>query len=560
MQRLLLILFILAFHLHAISGIAPVKEKTGSVYLLSIGFSPVAPSPAGDKSYYNSCPTCLTDATGMARYFEGLNAQKKIADTVISYVYTADITLDSVFSVFNRLQKTIRPQDIFIFYYASIAWGIQSDEAGNPEGYYVINQHIKETSSRAAYSFTLRHLKMLTDRIAAQRQLIIFDTGQGEVIRPDYYRNFFSDNVAEANFSRKNRIILCPEIMSSESRDKKTNTIKGDMFNVISNMPDSFNVLRIFDSVLSTNNDRYKKFMKYWYESQLGMMVQISILKETEYLKILSAIKPGEGAGKRSLTIKVKPPEIDSNIFNRKKKVLIIATNNYQAPSWTTLRNPVNDGQDAEAVFRSLGYEVRSLYNQPKDSILNALSMLIENEVQNPYSQYIIYFAGHGYYDARQKAGYIVCNDSKEMKDKYRPTMTELGSYIDYTVLFRNLDQLNKVILITDVCFGGTSVNSLLQSNREPADPKGEADKLKNPFKKVLASGIREVDDFVRLHNGTISKNSPFATALIEVLQKQGGPLSFEELYARLKSNPHLDPTPIESSFGTEKIPNTFTF
>jgi hypothetical protein len=560
MKATLVLLLALLLHLHATcGGVVTNTEKRPTVYLLSIGFSPNKPPVQQDKMYFTPCPVCRTDATGMAQYFQQLNTNRQIADTVISYVYTSDITLDTVFNVFNRLQKSIRPEDIFIFYYASIAWGIQTDESGNPEGYYAFNGNISP-ATRATYAFTLRHLKMLTDRIAAQRQLIVFDTGMGDVIQPDYYRNFFNENIAEAKFSRKNRIILCPEIMSSESNDERTNTKKGDMFKVISNLPDSFNVLRVFDTANNTTNDRYKTFMKYWYANQVGLRAQISILRESEYLQILSAIKvDNNGDGKRGFTLKSKPPEVDSNIVNRKKKAIIIATNQYSTPSWTTLRNPVNDGKDAEAVFRSLGYDVLPLYNQPRERVLNALSELIENEVQNPYSQYIIYFAGHGYYEPRQKAGYIVCSDSR-MKDGVKPTISELSdTYIDYTVLFRNLDQLNKVILITDVCFGGISVNSMLQPHREPADPDAEANKLKNPFKKVLASGVKEVDDFIRLHNGSISKNSPFAAALLEALQN-GNTLTFEELYAKLKSNPKLNPTPIESSFGTEKMPNVFMF
>jgi hypothetical protein len=563
MKRLLLLLLLIpaALQQTAYGGVIVenAAERKGTVYLLSIGFSPLEEKPRESTRFYENCTTCITDAKGFAAYFQKLHHTKSMnADTVITYVYTSNITLDTLYSIFDKLQKRVRPEDVFIFYYASIAWGIQTDETGNQEGYYIFNTKYGETGRSQGNSFTLRHLKTLTDRIAAQRQLIIFDTGMGDVIQPDYYRNFFSDNLAEATFSKKNRIIVCPEKASSETFDQKSGTKKGDMFRLISNLPDSFNVLRLFDTTRFSYNDPYKKFMKYWYDNQVGLMVQVKILKETDYLKILSAIKEDNNSGKRGFSIKTKLPEIDSNIVNRKKKVLIVATGDYNAPSWKHLRNPVNDGRDAEKVFRTLGYEVKALYNQPKDSILSALSELVDNEVQNPYSQHIIYFAGHGFYDARQKAGYIVCHDSREMKDMGRPSMTELGSYIDYTVLFRSLDQLNKVILITDVCFGGTSVNSLLQGSRE-ANPNGEADKLKNPFKKVLASGIKEVDDFIRLHNGTVSDNSPFAAAFLDVLKKQGA-LSFEELYAKLKANQSLSPTPIESSFGTEKIPNSFTF
>ncbi len=540
-------------------GVVKKSRQNKKVYVLSIGFSPERKKTSqSDLLNIAPCPTCVKDASGMSDYFTQL-ARKKApyVDSVFTFTYTADITLDTLYNVFNRIQQQITKDDIFIFYYASIAWGLQKDDAGNEEGFYAFNNKKSAAAKDDNYAFTLRLLKTLTDRISALQQMIIIDTGSGDVILPDYYRNFFNDNLSEAIFSRKNRVILCPEKMSSESIDKKTNTPKGDLFKVISNLPDTFNVLAVFDT---TDLNARKMFYRHWYENQIGLMAHIRIIQETEYLKILTAVQHEQGDGKRGLSIRQKPAAVDSNILHRKKKVLIVATSDYAARSiWSPLRNPVNDGRDAALVFSKLGYEVTSLYNKPKDSILSAISAFIDNEVQNPYSQYIIYFAGHGYYDQRQKAGYIVCSDSREFKDAARPSMAELGSYIDYTVLFRNLDQLNKVILITDVCFGGTSLNSMLQAHRE-VDPSGETDKIKNPFKRVLASGITEVADFIRSHNGSVSRNSPFAAALFDILGKEEKSLSFEELYGRLKNNKALKPTPVESSFGTEKIPNTFTF
>lgn len=557
--RTALLLVLVAFSGQLVwAGVAPVGNKKGKrVYILSIGFSPASGQEKKDMMIFTPCSACITDADGISAYFTKLKKKPGAGiDSVISQTYTTDITLDTLYKAFAKIQSTIQPDDIFIFYYASIGWGIQMDEKGNKEGFYAIN-NLAVNKQRENYVFTLSHLKTLTDRIAAKSQLIIFDTGEGDVILPDYYRNFFSDNISEALFSKKNRVIICPEKMSSESKDPKTGVIKGDMFKVISNLPDSFNVLNLFDTL---HRASYKTFLKHWYDQQLSVQANIKIIEETEYLRLLSFVKPESGSEKRGLTIKQKPAVIDSNIATRKKKVIIVATSNYQArDNWALLRNPVNDGRDAARVFSSLGYEVIPLYNKPKDSILSAISELIDNEIQNPYSQYIIYFAGHGYYDQRQKAGYIVCSDSKPMKDMSKPSMTELNSYIDYTVLFRNLDQLNKVILITDVCFGGTSLSSMLQGNRE-TDPEGEVAKLKNPFKRVLASGIKEVDDFIRFHDGSISSNSPFAVALLDILTKEGASLSFEELYAKLKTNKHLNPTPIESYFGNERLPNTFTF
>jgi hypothetical protein len=539
------------------AGVEIKKKKGRTLYLLSIGLSYDGKRMSESNGIFDNCPTCINDAKGMEGYFSKLRKEKGGLDSVISYVYTKDISLDTLYKVFSSLQTQITQSDIFVFYYASIGWGIQPDGAGNSEGFYMLNQ-LAATANKENNVYTLRHLKQLTDRIAAQRQLIIFDTGDGRVISPDYYRNFFSDNLAEATFSKKNRVVICPEEYSFESKDSLTGEVKGDLYNVISNLPAKYNILTVFDTV--HNGEDYKNFWRYWYENQLRIRSNISIIDETQYLKVLSSLDNKQGNSKRGLTIKQAEPKVDENILTKKKKALIVATNDYAARNtWRRLQNPVNDGRDAAKIFASLGYEVTFLYNKPKDTILTAISELVDNEVQNPYNQYIIYFAGHGFYDARQKAGFIVCADSKDLANIQKPGMTELNTYIDYTVLFRKLDQLNKVVLITDVCFGGTSVNSLLQWSRE-ADPKGESEKMKNPFKKVLASGITEVDDFIRYHNGSISRNSPFAAALFEVLQKEGSSLSFEELFSKLKVKKDLVPTPIESSFGTEKIPNVFSF
>jgi hypothetical protein len=201
--------------------------------------------------------------------------------------------------------------------------------------------------------------------------------------------------------------------------------------------------------------------------------------------------------------------------------------------------------------------EVKTLFNKPRDSIMAAISELCD-DVSNPYNQYVIYFAGHGFYNTRQNAGYIVCKNSKAIKDYAKPSMVELDSYLDYTVLFKNIDAaLNKVVFITDVCFGGTSLNSLMQA-KATISPNSERDKLKNPYKRVLASGVTEVDDFIKLQNG-VSENSPFASALLDILKTKKGSLSFEDLFSEIRKK-QLCPSPIDFTFGTIAKPSEFLF
>lgn len=212
----------------------------------------------------------------------------------------------------------------------------------------------------------------------------------------------------------------------------------------------------------------------------------------------------------------------------------------------------------AAILNKDYGYEVDTLFNASGDMILEAITKLCD-DVQNPYNQYIIYFAGHGYYDPGQKNGYVVCRDSKPIKMMVKPSMVELKSYLDYTVLFKKIDaSLNKVVMITDVCFGGTALNSVLPVN-PVTDPNAGADKLKNPYKRVLASGVTKVDDFIRLQNGDISPNSPFAMALIDILKNKKQHLSFETLFADIAQK-KLSPDPVDFIFGTITKPSEFVF
>ena len=560
-----ILLFFLNNSLHA--GRIIVSNSLNKVYVISIGISREDNNITARSFYVNApCEVCLSDAKGFPVYLNDL--KKKLPgtiDSVISYSYiNADIDVDELYKTFRKIQDQAKAGDVFVFYYAGSAWGMHKNvETGNNEGFYLINNKQKDSANVARYSFTLSILKALTDRIAAQRQLIIFDTGNGQVIAPDYYKNFFSDNPAKAFFTKKNRIVICPENISSESVDEKTGVYKGDLFKVISSMPDSLNVFTFFDtedhSSQSINN--YKNFMKDWYAQQLHCRAQLKVLQEKEYLQILTAIKPDLANRKRGADGD-EPPEtgkVDSTFGSRKKKALVIATNIYEASLWRPLRNPVNDGRAvAEILQKDYGYQVDTLFNAAGDIVLDAISRLCD-DVENPYSQYIIYFAGHGYYDPKQKTGYVVCRDSKPIKELYRPSMSELKSYLDYTVLFKKIDaSLNKVVLITDVCFGGTALNSVLPINPN-IDPKAGKDKLKNPYKRVLASGITEVDDFIRLQSGEISGNSPFAMALMDILKNKKEHLSFETLFSDIAQK-KLSPDPVDFIFGSISKPSEFIF
>jgi Caspase domain len=541
------------------------------VYVISIGLSGNSQtfSKTGKFTIYSGpCPVCLTDAAGFPAYLKKLAKHIPYTiDSIIAYQYVnKDINIDTLYKAFIDVQKQAQPDDIFVFYYAGFNWGsIYNEEGRSNEGFYSINNKLVPPDNGNHYSFTLRILKALTDRIAANRQLIIFDTGHGDVIEADYYKNFFSDNPTVAYFTKKNRIVICPEYVSSDSWDEKEKVVKGDMFKVISNLPDTLNVFTLFDTSMyskASKNSDYKLFMKAWYDLQLGCAAQIKILKELDYLRLLTDIKTDKiGFGKRGGEVLEDEKQGDSSFISfakRKKKALIVATNEYDASStWAHLRNPINDGIAIGNILqKDYGYDVKTLFNMSYDSIMAAINELCQNE-DNPYNQYIIYFAGHGFYN-QLMGSYIVCRNSNPIKDFAKPEWKELDSCLNYTILFQHINaSLNKVILITDVCYGGNAFKSLPRFNTS-VNPENERHKLKNPFKKFLASGVIPVSDFIKQQNG-VSDNSPFASALLDILKNKKDYLNFEGLVSEIKNKP-LSASPIEFTFGTEAMPNEFIF
>lgn len=557
-------------------GVSPNKRsRLNKVFVISIGVSAKLNKnefniqPGTEYAVQFPCPTCVKDAKGIGQYMQALKKRlPNNIDSVISWEFTNGTAGKSnINEAFFQIQQRSTPDDVLLFYYASASWGnTLNPESNEFEGYYDLQDGNNGYNKTGA--FTLSDLKTMTDRVAARRQLLVFDTGFGDLIQTDFYKNFFSDNPAQAVFTQKERIIVCPETSSSESRDVD-GELKGDLFKLISNMPDSFHVFTLFDDQQQTmvRKSKYKKFMERWFQVQQEGFAQVKILREQQYLQILTAIKPIQSNGKRGNVVinsggkkedetKLADETLQKNAV---KKALVIATNGYDArQQWPDLRNAINDGEVFAALLKKNGYQVTIKINAPQDDLLDAITELSRSS-NNPYDQHVVYIAGHGLYDTADKAGYIVCKDSKPLKDPNNPSAKELKYYLDYTVLFRNMEQLNKVVLITDVCFGGTSMNSMLQS-KQTVDPQKNEQPQKNPYRRVLSSGIIEVDDFVKLHNGTISKHSPFAEKLLaQFRQAKSGSMSFEFLFDAL-NKPGLKPRPVEFIFGENIKPNEFVF
>lgn len=569
MLRLLLLISFFGCSLWKASAGAALKKKQ-RVFVLSIGFEGKQnwkPADKIDLFGYTYCPTCKSDATFLASYFQKINGTKdRQVDTVITRVIDGPITQDSLFAEFASLRSAMRTDDIFIFYYASGFWGSMTNAvSGQQESYYLLSTQISSEQNVSQYSFTLKTLKQLTDQLPGKDQLIVFDTGLGEVIRRDFNANFFSSDPVTASATRKNRLVLCAEKTGSESRDSADGKVKGDIVRIITSMPVANNITQLFTGKDAKGDLRYKATMTSLWNAQNCCYATIQLLSENDYLQTLLHISSNLGGAKRSTMTrpaaseKAATPSPAMLMEKRRKHAIIIASNQYQAGQlWRELVTPGNDAREIAGILKKqYGYDTTLLWNPGKKDMLRVIDEIVYNEEINPYSQYIIYFAGHGYWAPNRKLGYIVPSDALSLTDPYKPASQELDTYLDYATLFGMLNQLNKVLLITDVCFGGTSFNSLMGRQNEVNPDKDETNKSVNPYRLILASGITEVDDFVRLHDGSVSKHSPFASGLIDILKGANGKLSVETLFAQLKDR-ELNPTPVSRLFGSITEPNEF--
>lgn len=549
------------------AGVVVVRNKSSRVFVIAYGFGGSnnwKPEENAGFNGYENCSTCKTDAVYFAQYLNGLKKTSKgRIDTVISYVVNTGISLDSLFGLFNKVEKAIQPGDIFVFYYAAGGWGSSINAfTKRSESYYVLNEQFSNKEDIAKHAFTLQTLKQLTDKLSATNQLIVFDTGSGDVIQKDFQSNFFTTNTVEASITRKNRMILCAENYGAESVDPFDNNRKGDIVRIVSSMRDSVSILDLFQTTSFNNVNIYKKAMASLWREQVCCSAIVKIIKEKDYLKVLENISADNPAGKRSKITQSMVPvvKVDTSFAARKKRAIIIASDKYVASeTWEPLVTPSKDGKDIATVLKTkFGYDTTLLINPTRDMILKTIDEIAFRENANPHDQYIIYFAGHGFWEQRRKTGYIVPVNAASFQNDQLPESAELSTYIDYHVLFNNLNQLNKVLLITDVCFGGTSFNSIV-SNDFLVNPSNELTRVSNPYKRIIASGVSEVDDYIRLHDGSVSKNSPFAISLLEILKRADAKMSVERLFADLV-DAGLSPNPVSKFFGTITEPNEFRF
>ncbi len=231
---------------------------------------------------------------------------------------------------------------------------------------------------------------------------------------------------------------------------------------------------------------------------------------------------------------------------------LIFASNVYDA--FGELINPVFDA-------RTIASELEDNYNTYVDLVenptLNEAVGRIREYARKKYDDndyLLIFFAGHGTYDEVFKEGYVVFRDSKT-DDVAKSTYM---SHSNLRTMINNIP-CNHIMLVMDVCFGGTFdplIASRSRSAEMYADISNEeylARKAKYVTRYYLTSGGKEY-----VPDGRPGQHSPFARKFIEALRNYGGSDKILTTNEILQFIEKVDPQPCFGEFGNNEPGSDF--
>lgn len=197
---------------------------------------------------------------------------------------------------------------------------------------------------------------------------------------------------------------------------------------------------------------------------------------------------------------------------------LIIGVEDYVDHSITDLDQPVSDARTLYNVlvnnYTFESQNIKLLKNPTKNKITESLDFFLNNLTEN--DNFLIFYAGHGYWDERMEQGYWLSSDSEKSN---RGTWLSNSTIRDY---MRAIESKH-TLLITDACFGG----GIFKSRNAFSNADVAVNQLyKLPSRKAFTSGaLSEVPD-----------KSVFIEYLVKRLNQNSDKyLSSEQLFASFK-------------------------
>lgn len=197
---------------------------------------------------------------------------------------------------------------------------------------------------------------------------------------------------------------------------------------------------------------------------------------------------------------------------------LLIGVEDYRDEAIQPLDNPVSDatqlGQILISHYQFSQNHVYLLKNPGREDIIDALDQL--NQALTPTDNLLVFYAGHGYWDAEDEIGYWLPADATQKNTANWLRNSTLRDYL-------RAIKTKHTLLISDACFSG----SIFKTRKAFADaPKSVEMLYEYPSRKAMTSGtLKEVPD-----------KSVFMLYFLKRLKENTRPyLSAEELFSSFR-------------------------
>ena len=145
-------------------------KATSSLYIMAVGIDKYK------NSRYN-LNYAREDARGIAAQLASSSA-KIFKDIIVDSLFDENATAENIAAQVNRLKNKIKPEDVFLFYYAG--HGIMNDPAdGSKADFYLVLHKVTQMQGNEeglkANGLSASRLRDLLLDVPAQKQLILFD-------------------------------------------------------------------------------------------------------------------------------------------------------------------------------------------------------------------------------------------------------------------------------------------------------------------------------------------------------------------------------------------------
>jgi hypothetical protein len=200
----------------------------------------------------------------------------------------------------------------------------------------------------------------------------------------------------------------------------------------------------------------------------------------------------------------------------------------------TPLKNAVNDAEAVANLLRTdYEFEVTVLINASRDEMITAMDRARAN--LTAMDNFLIYYAGHGVFDAASGRGYWLPIDAR---DDSRARWIEDTTVTDTLKAMKALH----VMIVADSCYSGTLVRDIGVKLGTEGDRHAYLRRVaEKRSRTVLTSGgLEPVSD------GQGGNHSVFGQALLNALVENSGVIEGQQLFGKLRRSVMLnaDQTP----------------